>query len=90
MAEEDIDAMVAREVKAAREILREDRLTKSHQELRDRFDKQFPERTDPDESDKPGTPPKKTEPDQSSATTKKPGIWWGKRYNGGGGATDEE
>jgi hypothetical protein len=77
MAEEDTEAIVQREVENARRILREDRLLKSHSELRTRFDKQFPEQSDtvPEGDGKPPAP--KADPDGPPVPEKKPGIWWG-------------
>jgi hypothetical protein len=80
---DDVEGIVKREVAAARAILREDRILKSHAQLHARFDKHFPEESEgnnPESStndpDKPPAPQAK--PPQAAKTDDKPkGIWWG-------------
>jgi hypothetical protein len=72
---DDIEAMVKREVAAARAILREDRLLASHGAIKAKLDKHFPDEDEGTDDGKPKAPPKKETPETGPA--KKPGIWWG-------------
>jgi hypothetical protein len=68
--DEPTEDIVRREIKRARQILREDRVIKAHGELMGRL-------TPPaDPGNPPGTPPA-PEPRDPVDPPKKPGVWWG-------------
>lgn len=73
---DDVEAMVKREIAAARRIIQEDRLLKSHGEIKAKLDKHFPDEVETEEDGKPKAPDKKPEK-ETSAGDRKPGIWWG-------------
>jgi hypothetical protein len=72
---EDVEALVKREVEAARKILREDGIIASQKAIREKLDKHFPDEPEPG-SDDPQPPDRKPEPEPSQPEKKK-GIWWG-------------
>lgn len=72
---EDIEAIVKREVDAARRILREDGIIASQKAIQEKLSKHFPDEPEPDDG-KPKPPDKKPEPAPSDPA-KKPGLWWG-------------
>lgn len=73
--DEPTEAIIRREIAAARRILREDRVIKSHSEMRERFDKQFP----PDPVAPEGTPqpPKPGDPKPPKPEGGRKSLWWG-------------
>jgi hypothetical protein len=78
---EDVEAIVKREVAAARAILREDKLIASHGALKAKMDKHFPDEEEVTDDGKPKPPDKKPTPEPG--TDKKPGIWWGGTVSSG-------
>ena len=83
LSEED-KAHFKAELKEAARILREDRVSVSLAQLRERFDKHFPsdDTTDPeaddDTQDGPKPPPKKDPPTEPP---KPKSAWWGEALN---------
>jgi hypothetical protein len=65
MMTEPTEAVIMREIAAARRILREDRMLR-------KLDRHFPDEPDPD-PDKPPAPPAKDPPEPPV----KRGVWWG-------------
>lgn len=72
---EDIEAIVKREVDAARKILREDGIIASQKAIQEKLAKHFPDDPEPGNDD-PKPPDKKPEPEPGQPE-KKRGIWWG-------------
>jgi hypothetical protein len=71
---EPTEAMIKSEIAAAKAILREDKLIKSHGELRERLDKHFPDNSgDGGEGD----PPKPPDPVPPKEKPSRRSIWWG-------------
>lgn len=73
MTDNPTEEMIKREIKAAREILREDRLIKSHGEIRERLDKHFPDNSKGTGDD----PPKPPDPVPPKEQPKRKSLWWG-------------
>jgi len=70
--DEPTEAIIRREIAAARRILREDKILRSHSEMRERFDKQFPVAPE-------GTPqpPKPGDPKPPKPEGGRKSLWWG-------------
>jgi hypothetical protein len=66
MADDPTEAIIKREIAAARRILREDRVLA-------KLDKHFPDEPPVD----PGAPPAPPKKDPPADPPKKSGIWWG-------------
>jgi hypothetical protein len=78
---EDVEALVKKEVAAARAILREDKLLASHTALKTKLDKHFPDEAETPDDGKPKPPDKKDTP-ETGEPERKPGIWWGEANSG--------
>ena len=83
MPEDPTEEMIKREIAAARAILRDDSVLKSHRELSTRLDKHFPPEPSPDnppDSD-PGKPPSPPRKDPPPVLKQRGGLWWGEFHD---------
>jgi hypothetical protein len=72
--DEPTEAIIKREIAAARRILREDKVLASHAALSERIDKHFPAAEPPADPSNPPPPPRKDEPADPPPKTS---LWWG-------------
>lgn len=73
MPDNPTEDMIRKEIAAARRIIREDKLIKSHGELRERLDKHFPDNSKTGDDG----PPKPPDPVPPKETPKRTSLWWG-------------